>query len=179
MDETVPPPQRRDFFKKALAIVVGGVVSIVPGVAGLMVFLDPLRRKGKAADFIKVATLDALPDDGLPHKFDVIADRTDAWNTFPKTPIGACYVRRVGDKITAHNVVCPHAGCFVDTTAEGTYHCPCHNSSFRADGSLVPGSVSPRGLDELEVDPASLKQGLVQVKFMNFLAGVPEKTPRV
>jgi menaquinol-cytochrome c reductase iron-sulfur subunit len=179
MHEIPPQPQRRDLFKKALAIIVGGVVSIVPALSGLLVFLDPLRRKGRTAEFIKVASLDALPDDGLPHKFGVVADRTDAWNAYPKVPIGACYLRRVGQKITAFNVVCPHLGCPVDTTAEGAFHCPCHNSSFRTDGSLVPGSVSPRGLDELEVDSASLKQGVVQVKFMNFVTGVHEKTPRV
>jgi menaquinol-cytochrome c reductase iron-sulfur subunit len=181
MDEPLTPskPARRGFLKKAVAVFVGGIVTVVPMLAGFLTFLDPLRRKGKAAEFIKIASLDALPDDALPHKFDVVADRTDAWNIYPKDPIGACYISRNGEKITAFNATCPHAGCFVAASADGQFHCPCHNSSFRSDGSLVPGSVSPRGLDELEVDPAALKEGLVRVKFMNFQAGTHEKIPRL
>ena len=63
----------------------------------------------------RVTTLDSIPNDGLPRKFPIIASRTDAWNKFPDAPIGAIYLRRTGEKkVEALNVVCPHAGCFVD-----------------------------------------------------------------
>src|SRR5438309_4689223 len=44
--------------------------------------------------------------------------------------LGAVYLRRTPDgKLQAFNVVCPHAGCFVDFLPErGMYLCPCHNS---------------------------------------------------
>jgi Rieske Fe-S protein len=81
-------------------------------------------------------------------------------------------------KVVAWNVVCPHAGCFVDVAPDGrSFRCPCHNSGFNADGSLAPGSVSPRPMDELEVDQAALKEGFVRVRFQNFLAGVHDKKP--
>src|SRR4051794_4630660 len=106
---------RRGFFKRAFASVLGAVLGLVPLAAGLTMFLDPLRRKSATAGFIKVATLEALPDDGVPRKFPVLATRQDAWNKFPATPIGAVYLRRSADSnIEALNVVCPHAGCFVD-----------------------------------------------------------------
>jgi menaquinol-cytochrome c reductase iron-sulfur subunit len=40
-----PQPDRRDFLTKASAVVIGGGLTVVPVVAGLCVFFDPLRRK--------------------------------------------------------------------------------------------------------------------------------------
>ena len=169
--------ERRTFLKKVLAVAIGTIIILVPSAAGLAVLFDPLRRKTNKADFLTVTNLDALPDDDLPHAFQVVADRRDAWNLYPAQRIGAVYLRRNKDKVTAFNVVCPHLCCFVDTTADGSFKCPCHNSAFHKDGSLVEGSVSPRGLDELEVDPAALKQGIVKVRFQNYQAGTHERIP--
>jgi len=173
-------PPRRNFFKKFLAVVVGGVVMAVPAAAALLVFFDPVRRKrGGAAEFIPVAPLDALPPDGTPRRFQVIADRADAWTKYRNAPLGAVYVKRTGDSrdaVVAFNALCPHAGCFVDIDNDGkSFHCPCHNSGFNADGSLRPGAVSPRPLDKLEVDGEALKQGMVRVRFRNFVAGTAEQ----
>jgi len=172
-----PSDDRRNFFKKVLAVAIGTIIVIVPSAAGLTVLFDPLRRKGSKAEFLPVTNLDALPDDDLPHAFQVIADRRDAWNMYPAQRIGAVYLRRNKDKITAFNVVCPHLGCFVDTAADGSFKCPCHNSTFTKNGELVPGSVSPRGLDELDVDQVALKQGIVKVRFQNYQAGTHERIP--
>jgi len=51
---------------------------LVPMAAGLMVLIDPLRRKSGASGAIKITTLEALPDDGVPRRFPVIAAKTDA-----------------------------------------------------------------------------------------------------
>jgi menaquinol-cytochrome c reductase iron-sulfur subunit len=160
---------RRDFFKKSLAVIIGGIVTLVPALAGLMVLTDPLRRKAAAGGAIKVTTLDALP---------VLADKVDAWNKYRNVPIGAVYLRRTSDgKVDALNVVCPHAGCFVDFSADrGRFLCPCHNSSFGLDGKIAdPKSPSPRALDTLTVDVRG--NGDVWVTFQNFQAGRPEKVP--
>ena len=192
-DKPLHEPPRRGFFKKALATLIGGLIVVIPSAAGLLVFLDPLRRRGSTGatggtsagtgtEFLPVARLDALPADGTPQKFQVIADRVDAWTRYQNVPLGAVYLKRQGDatnpKVVAWNVVCPHAGCFVDVAPDGrSFRCPCHNSVFNADGSLTPGAVSPRPMDELEVDPAALKEGVVRVKFENFVGGVHKKEP--
>ncbi len=169
---------RRDFFARFAAIVIGGIVGIVPAAAALLVFLDPLRRKNKGVEgAVRVASLSALPNDGKPHKFPVIASRTDAWNKFPETPIGAVYLRRTGEKqIEALHVVCPHAGCFVDfVPSRACFLCPCHNSTFAIDGAIDdPKSPSPRGLDTL---PVEIRGEDIFVKFQNFRSGVREKIP--
>ena len=176
--ELPPQPARRNFIKKACAIVIGAVVGFVPAVSGLMVFFDPLRRRSQDGDAVHVASLNSLPQDGVPRKFSVIADHTDAWNRMPRVPVGAVYLRRIGQKqVLAFNVICPHAGCFVDYDgARKIYHCPCHNSSFALDGRIAdPKSPSPRGLDELEVEIRN--QNEIWVKFRNFRAGQREKIP--
>jgi len=175
----IPPgPKRRDFIKKSCAVLIGAVTGIVPAISGLLVFLDPLRRKAQENDAVLIASLSSLPVDGVPRKFTVVADHTDAWNRVPRVPIGAVYLRRIGERqIQAFNVICPHAGCFVDyDLSKKSYHCPCHLSSFRVDGKIAdPKSPSPRGLDELEVEIRSNNE--IWVKFQNFLAGKAEKIP--
>lgn len=173
-----PHPDRRNFLTKAAAIVVGGLIGVVPAVAGLFVFFDPLRRKSSTGAAVFVANLNALPENGEPRKFPVLATRVDAWNRTPNVPIGAVYLQRQKDgAVRAFNVVCPHAGCFVDfRPAKGCYFCPCHNSSFALDGKILdPKSPSPRPLDDL---PVEIRNGTeVWVQFQNFRAGVHEKIP--
>ena len=169
---------RRDFFKKVLAASISAVVGLIPLGAGLAVWLDPLRRKSSSAGAVRVAALDALPADGVPRKFTVLADHMDAWNKSPATPVGAVYLRRTEDgKVEALNVVCPHAGCFVDFLPAGNgFHCPCHNSSFQLDGRIANrSSPAPRGMDTLEVEVRNEKE--IWVKFRNFEAGRPQKIP--
>jgi menaquinol-cytochrome c reductase iron-sulfur subunit len=177
-NQASPPPDRRDFFKQISAGIIGAILGLFPVGAGLAVFLDPLRRKSAANGAVRVASLEALPNDGIPRKFPVLAARVDAWNKFSQTAIGAVYLRRTNDgQVQAFNVVCPHAGCFVDFLPEkGHYHCPCHNSTFTVAGSIGDRtSPSPRGLDSLVVEVREGKE--VWVKFQNYQAGRAEKVP--
>lgn len=178
-DKDPAQPERRDFLVKSATVCMGAAVTLVPAAAGLAIYLDPLRRKSSAGELVQVTTLSALAEDGTPRRFEIIADRTDAWNKFPAVPIGAIYLRRVGDsKVEAFNVTCPHAGCPVEYTAAGhCFLCPCHDSKFNLNGSLVAGakSPSPRGLDSLEVEVRNSSE--VWVRFQNFEAGKAEKIP--
>jgi menaquinol-cytochrome c reductase iron-sulfur subunit len=169
---------RRGFIRRALALLLGGIAALVPVSVAVRVLTDPLRRKSSANGLIRVASLDSLPADGVPRKFPVLASKTDAWNKFANAPVGAVYLRRTEkDGVKALNVVCPHAGCFVDYAAEqDQFICPCHKSSFKADGAIAnPGSPSPRGLDSLTVEVRD--DGGVWVQFQNFQAGRPDKVP--
>jgi menaquinol-cytochrome c reductase iron-sulfur subunit len=170
------PPDRRSFLKKAIT-VISGAVAVLPAIgAGLIAFLDPLRRRGSQGLWARVASLEALPADGIPRKFTVFMDHVDAWNKAKNVPVGAVYLRRIKEQeVQALNVVCPHAGCFVELKKDA-YGCPCHNSSFDLDGSIRdPKSPSPRALDKLAVE---LRNGSeVWVQFQNFQAGKKEKVP--
>lgn len=171
-------PERREFLTKAAAVAIGTVATLVPAGAGLATFFDPLRRKSAAGRSVLVTTLMAVPNDGKPRRFEVIADREDAWNTFPQVPVGAVYLRRVDEtKVEALNVTCPHAGCPVEYKEEsGSFLCPCHDSRFKIDGTLAdPLSPSPRGLDPLAVEIRNGSE--VWVTFQNFEAGKAKRIP--
>jgi menaquinol-cytochrome c reductase iron-sulfur subunit len=172
------PEGRRDFLKKACAVCIGGASMVAPIGAGMAVFLDPMRKKAGAADFVHVGFLSALPEDGTPRKFTVLTTREDAWNKMTNVPVGAVYLRRIGpDRVQALNVVCPHAGCFVDFVPDrNSYLCPCHDSTFALDGKINdPKSPSARAMDELETRIRNGNE--VWVRFQNFLAGEAHKIP--
>ncbi len=177
-------PTRRGFLYKALTATIGAVVGIFPLIAGLLFFLDPLRKrkvvggKGDAKEgFIKVGSLEAVPTDGTPARFPVVVDRReDAWTTYLNVAIGAVYVRlgKQGE-VVAFNVTCPHLGCSVDyIPGNKQYLCPCHDSAFALDGSRT-NKTPPRDLDTLEVDIDKLKIGEIWVKYQDFRTGEEHK----
>jgi menaquinol-cytochrome c reductase iron-sulfur subunit len=93
------PEMRRGFFYKLLTVICGAVVGVFPMLAGLAVFFDPVKQKRGAAaaaagDFLRVASLDSLPADGVPRQFPVVADQQDAWTFFPKQRVGSVFLRR-------------------------------------------------------------------------------------
>ena len=176
---------RRGFLAQAVTLVLGGVGLLVPAVTGIVAFLNPLGQKSQAGRFLRVTSLDVLPEDGTPRRFPVIADRTDAWNHFPNEPIGAVFLRRTGDPkepVKALHVVCPHLGCFIEyreSSEGGMYFCPCHGAGFALCGErLEVPSESPRDMDTLEVDRKRLQNGEVWVKFKNFRTGISDKVER-
>ncbi len=172
-------PGRRRFLAEALALVCGGLATVVPLAAGVWAFLDPLRRKAGAAVFRPVADLAAIPADGVPRRFAVVADRVDAWTGFAAEPVGAVYLRRraESDAVEALSATCPHAGCFVELEPTGRcFRCPCHNSSFTLDGAIVAPSPSPRAMDGLDCRVAA--NGTVEVKWETFYTGIAEKQAR-
>lgn len=172
-------PPRRSFVKKVAAGIIGGLITLVPGLAGLMVIFDPVKRKSAVGTGeILVARLSALPADGVPRRFSVIMDRVDAWNTYKNVPVGGVFLRRTADnKVTALNASCPHAGCSVSFSgAEEKFVCPCHDSLFEQDGAIATeSSPSPRGLDSLTAEVRNENE--VWVKFENFQPGHKEKVP--
>ena len=171
-------PLRRDFLTKAAAVTIGAVATLVPAGAGLVTVFDPLRRRSASSAPVLVTTLEALPNDGKPRRFQIVADREDAWNKFPQVPIGAVYLRRVDEtKVEALNVTCPHAGCPVEfKTDTQSFLCPCHDSRFNLDGTLAStNSPSPRAMDTLEVEIRNGSE--VWVSYRNFEAGKAKKIP--
>jgi menaquinol-cytochrome c reductase iron-sulfur subunit len=175
---------RRSFLAKALAVVIGGAIVILPTAAGLAFFLDPLLRKRGSAGgaearrdaegFLPVTPLAAIPSDGRPQIFTVYDDTVDAWNKFANQPVGRVFLRRLPDgTVTAFNVRCPHLGCAVDyRPAQNDYLCPCHMSAFDLDGQKR-NEIPPRNLDSLDVKIKDKNE--VWVRYQVFKAGTPDR----
>ena len=176
---------RRNFLVKTAAAIAGAVIAIFPFAVGLFTFADPLRRRSSSDGdgYFRVAALDAVPDDGVPRQFAVVADRTDSWNRFPQEPIGAIYLRRTkgAKEPVAFNAICPHAGCFIAHAPErNLFQCPCHNSAFQLDGSIIQPTPSPRPMDKLQCQVRAVDgRQEVWVQFQDFLPGREEAIPKV
>lgn len=176
--EIAPPAEnpRRNFLVATWAVILGGLVTIFPFAAGLGVLFDPLRRKSAKAESLRITTLDALPDDGVPRAFPVINTRVDAWNLYPPEAIGSVYLKRgAGEPLpVAWTSVCPHLGCAVDFKSDAReFQCPCHVSAFNVDGQTLTGP-SPRPLDTLEVEIRNENE--IWVKYERFRSGISAKT---
>jgi menaquinol-cytochrome c reductase iron-sulfur subunit len=168
---------RRPFLKRALACFLGVGALLTPLAAGLAALLQPLRYRAGGGTVVRVTTLAALPEDGTPRRFPVLADRRNAWNRSLNEPLGAVFLRRTGpDSAEALHAVCPHAGCLiVFVSASGDFQCPCHKSSFDPSGRIAqPNSPSPRDMDSLELE---VRDRDVWVRFQNFRSGSPRKIP--
>jgi menaquinol-cytochrome c reductase iron-sulfur subunit len=166
---------RRGFLGKIAAVIFGTAALAGPAITGVVAFLNPLGQKSQGGRFLRMAAMEAIPADGTPLHVPVVADRTDAWNRFPKESIGAVFLRRDGARVIALRTLCPHAGCEVtfDTTGR-KYFCPCHSASFNLDGARTDAdSPSPRDMDALEVEVRN--GGDVWVKFQTFASGKAEK----
>jgi menaquinol-cytochrome c reductase iron-sulfur subunit len=163
---------RRDFFGWIVALgsaAIGGLL-MVPGAAYV---LDPvLRSTGKKGRWIRVAELASLSKD-QPVAAPVIGEQVDAWTKAPAVRLGTVWLRVLGeDKVAAWNAECPHLGCKVAFAADkARFGCPCHDSSFSLDGSVL-GGPAPRGMDALE---ARVQNGHVEVRFARFRAQIKER----
>ncbi len=185
---TTEPP-RRSFLVRLAAAVAGAIAALFPFAAGWGVITDPCARARKTAGndgrnsdkFVPVCPLDALPADGVPRPFAIIADATDAWTHSLAQRIGAVFLSRTDKdpaRVTAFSATCPHLGCAVDfDQANNRFECPCHKSSFATDGQKLFGP-SRRGLDPLPVklaEKAGAKE--IMVAFERFEAGIAERKP--
>jgi nitrite reductase/ring-hydroxylating ferredoxin subunit len=171
---STPSPDRRGFLAKLLALCFGAVALAVPAVAALAAFLNPWRQKGSQGTWVRAASLAALPE-GKPERCPIIADRTDAWNSYPAEPIGAIFLCRGKDgKVLALQSICPHNGGGISfDAAKDCFACPVHGATFNLQGRcLQDPSVSPRNMDTLETE---IRDGEVWVKFEKFQDGVAQK----
>lgn len=166
---------RRGFLGKATTILCGAAALAAPVTAGVVTFLNPLRQKSQSGQFMRLASLELVPEDGTPLKVPVIADRTDAWVRYPLEPIGAVFLRRNGKNIEALQASCPHAGCSINYDAAGNkFFCPCHSASFDLAGKRTDAtSPSPRDMDTLKVEVRDTNE--VFVKYETFKDGTAKK----
>jgi menaquinol-cytochrome c reductase iron-sulfur subunit len=178
--ESSAPVPRRSFLVEAVAVVIGGIVTLAPLAAGVAFLLDPLLRRrptmqGATEDgFLPVATLAELPADGTPLRFSIVADKVDAWNLFKQQTVGTVFLRQIEGQVIAFNDTCPHLGCKVDfKSATRTFFCPCHASSFDLDGQRT-NQIPPRGMDALDT---RVIDGTIWVNYQNFQRGIPDQTP--
>jgi Rieske Fe-S protein len=175
---------RRDFYRLG-TLALGGLMTLVLAVPGVGYLLTPvLRRKSSGAaddgEFFDLARLSEL-EEGVPRAFTIQAEHEDAWVRYPREPMGAVWLVRqkagAPRPVVAFTAECPHLGCSVNLAADGqAFACPCHNSSFRLDGTPT-NQIPPRPMDTLDVRLSDDEDPAIGVKFARFRTMSEEKIP--
>lgn len=156
-----------------IAAVGGAVGCGALAVTTVRFVTAPAQGGASTGRWIKTVRLDSLPE-GEAKRVSLIADHRDAWTMEKQVQLGAAWLVRKGDQVTAWSVTCPHLGCAVGLRAGAPgFNCPCHDSSFDVDGRRLDGP-SPRDLDTLGT---KIEDGFVLVDFQRFRQGTPDKAP--
>jgi Rieske Fe-S protein len=159
--------------RKFLTLVPFGILA---GMAGVMAaaafrFLRPAAAAQREARWLDVAPVSQLKGD-KPMMRTVLAERSAGWSlTVEEQQV---FVLPTPNHQTLSSM-CPHEGCNVVWRDEtNNFFCPCHDSSFAANGERVSGPAR-RGLDPL---PTREKDGVLQVQYQTFVNNIEERVPR-
>lgn len=144
METTASKPEvkRRDFLKLSWGVLAGVVTAELGGLT--MAYMQPRLAEGDFGSMISAGKVDDFPPGSVTH-----------------IPEGRFYLSRLVDGgFLALYQRCTHLGCNVpwDQSANA-FICPCHNSQFTPDGSLV-SAPAPHPLDLFRV---SIEDGMVKV----------------
>jgi menaquinol-cytochrome c reductase iron-sulfur subunit len=139
--------QRRGF----LQLVISGLSALV--VSGVAAFAGPyLFSKEKDTENESWADAGSLSDlrPGVPQQVAFERERLDAWEAKRDKEVAWVTVNSSGG-VTAFSPLCTHLGCAYHWDEKATrFVCPCHGSSFGADGRVLAGPA-PRALDRYDV----------------------------
>lgn len=133
---------RRDMLKFSWGALVGLVAVEVGGLA--LSYMQPRLAAGEFGSVITAGKVDDFPPGSVTH-----------------IPNGRFYLTRLEDGgVLAIYQRCTHLGCSVPwDQAANSFICPCHSSSFSADGTLL-NPPAPRALDTF---PVSIENEQVMV----------------
>lgn len=124
---------RRSFFRWGIVGLI--LTRIISGKSSVF------AQDNSPSEFYQIGTLDELQSQGYLLNEDL--------------EIGAVLVRQTEDNsLIAIDPTCTHAGCFVEwEQEEKSFVCPCHNSMFKEDGTLIGGlAISDLSRYQVKVD---------------------------
>lgn len=179
-DDSDPDHGRRRFLKIATAGLGGGIgLALAAPAVGYVLHPAGRRVVTTSRDPIDVGALDSLPADGTLTRVQVVAPSVrDAWTAARDVPLGAAWLRRDGDKVSALSGICPHLGCAIAyrpgaKPGDGSFACPCHESAFKETGERVSGPAK-RDLDPL---PITVENGRLKLTWVRFKTDSSSREP--
>ena len=161
--KTPPGSNRRELFK-----TLGGLVVCGGGAVGIVHYL--VRREASADETVRLGAVTTFPV-GQFQKRTVTVTEHGTWLSGPVEK--TLWIRRnPDDTFLVFSGTCPHMNCTVNLTPEGTFECPCHHSTFDAEGA-VTAMPAPRPLDTLEYRVSG--EGVLSAQFQNFRKALARK----
>jgi menaquinol-cytochrome c reductase iron-sulfur subunit len=138
---------RRHFYIGAI-YGIGAAISAALGLPALVYLFFPPKIKQSGA-WTEVGDLSNLTPD-TPVEMAFRHNRVDGWKINSQKST-AWVVKKSANSVVAFGPECTHLGCAYHwDTSTKDFVCPCHNSIFALDGTVVSGPA-PRPLDRYDV----------------------------
>ena len=138
---------RRSFFMAAIVGMGGLISAVLGGVAGRYLLTPPRGKKKNG--WTPVGDLSRLTD-SKPAELVFQKTRIDGWKV-TREKATAWVLKKSETEVIAYAPQCTHLGCAYHwEDGSNTFVCPCHTSSFSADGNVLAGPA-PRPLDRYDV----------------------------
>ena len=154
---------RRELFK-----TLGGLVVCGGGAVGIVHYL--VRREASVDETVKLGAVTDFPV-GQFQKRTVTVTEHGTWLSGPVEK--TLWIRRnADDTFLVFSGTCPHMNCMVNLTPQGTFECPCHHSTFDAQG-MVTTPPAMRSLDTLEYRVSG--EGVLSTQYQNFRKALARK----
>jgi Rieske Fe-S protein len=120
---------RRDFMKKMVGLCAAASMGAL-----IEQDAEAMWPFGSKERWLSIGKLGDLPDGkSLPIETAV---GVESGKTIKRPKLIA---ERRGDKVYVMSTKCTHFGCEVKPEADGSYHCPCHDSLFDKSGTVTKG----------------------------------------
>ena len=153
-------PTRRAFYIGFINGAMGliGLALAVP--AAIYLLFPPKLRKGQ--QWVQTSDLSAIPV-GTPTEIFFQRTSVDGWKV-TNVKATAWVVKKPNNDVVAFSPQCTHLACAYHwDDPSHTFMCPCHNSVFSIDGTVL-GGPAPRPLDRFmtRIESGKLEIGPVE-----------------
>jgi menaquinol-cytochrome c reductase iron-sulfur subunit len=137
---------RRKFYVTAIYGLWSLIAAALSIPAAIYLLLPPKLRK--ASEWVDAGSVSKL-DSNAPIEMVFRRNRVDGWKI--QSEKSSAWVVKLADaRVVAFGPQCTHLGCAYHWDENhNQFLCPCHNSVFSIDGTVVSGPA-PRPLDRYE-----------------------------
>lgn len=153
---------------------IGSIIGFAITFPSVGFIFHPLQKKTVYGieDFLKIGRAGEF-EIGTPKKVIITASKTDGWNRFDNTVLGAAWIIKHSDEnIVAMSTICPHLGCGIDWDGnKRLFICPCHVSVFDINGQVVSGPA-PRPMDKLAI---KIENNELSIRYRKLRLGIPKQ----
>jgi menaquinol-cytochrome c reductase iron-sulfur subunit len=161
---------RRTFLAQGIGACLGFLGALI-GIPAVGALIGP-ALKPTEANWVPIGRADSFPE-GVPQSTDFTIARRDGWVETTET-VAVWVVRQPNGDLVVFNGHCTHLGCAYHWQADrNQFVCPCHAGVFDKTGRVMAGPP-PRDLDPL---PTRVEGGIVQVQYIAFRLGIPQRAP--
>ena len=137
-----PNHSRRKFYITVINLLGALITAALALPAAAYLLIKPTSQD--SGEYVEVTDVNQLLP-GKPEEVLYRRPRVDGWKKMEEKT--TTWVVKTPDKVVAYAPSCTHLGCAYHWDEEiQSFICPCHNSVFAMDGSVVSGPA-PRPLD--------------------------------